>query len=88
MMLDLYFTLGIFLLLAVRNPSANRGVIAFAVVEFCSRLGYGRHGNPPCERTLGLAGCRGGVWFHRCNSARAGSSEAVGDKLKSVLLAG
>src|SRR6266849_1118799 len=29
MMLSLYFTLGIFLLLAARNPSANRSVIAF-----------------------------------------------------------
>src|SRR5437660_10683863 len=30
MMLSLYFPLGIFLLLAARNPSANRSVIAFA----------------------------------------------------------
>ena len=30
MMLSLYVTLGVFLLLAARNPSANRGVIAFA----------------------------------------------------------
>jgi hypothetical protein len=29
MMLSLYVTLGIFLLLAARNPSANRSVIAF-----------------------------------------------------------
>ena len=29
MMLSLYFALGIFLLLAVRNPSANRSLIAF-----------------------------------------------------------
>ncbi|MGH9510803.1 MAG: DUF6632 domain-containing protein [Terriglobales bacterium] len=29
MMLSLYVTLGIFLLLAVRNPSANRSLIAF-----------------------------------------------------------
>lgn len=29
MMLSLYVTLGIFLLLAARNPSANRGPIAF-----------------------------------------------------------
>ena len=31
MMLSLYVTLGIFLLLAARNPSANRGLIAFTV---------------------------------------------------------
>ena len=30
MMLSLYVTLGIFLLLAVRNPAASRSVIAFA----------------------------------------------------------
>jgi uncharacterized membrane protein YoaK (UPF0700 family) len=30
MMLSLYVTLGIFLLLAARNPSANRSVIAFS----------------------------------------------------------
>ena len=30
MMLSLYVTLGVFPLIAVRNPSANRGVIAFA----------------------------------------------------------
>jgi len=29
MMLSLYFTLGVFLLLAVRNPSAHRSLIAF-----------------------------------------------------------
>jgi hypothetical protein len=30
MMLRLYVTIGIFVLVAARNPSANRGVIAFA----------------------------------------------------------
>ena len=30
MMLSLYFALGIFLMMAVRNPSANRSLIAFA----------------------------------------------------------
>src|SRR5467141_4798685 len=30
MMLSLYFALGIFLLMAVRNPSANRSLVAFA----------------------------------------------------------
>ena len=30
MMLSLYFALGIFLLIAIRNPSANRSLIAFA----------------------------------------------------------
>jgi hypothetical protein len=31
MMMSLYVTLGIFLLLAARNPSANRSLIAFTV---------------------------------------------------------
>jgi hypothetical protein len=30
MMMSLYFTLGIFLLIAVRNPAAHRSLIAFA----------------------------------------------------------
>lgn len=30
MMMSLYFTLGVFLLIAVRHPSAHRSVIAFA----------------------------------------------------------
>ena len=30
MMVSLYFALGIFLLMAVHNPSANRSLIAFA----------------------------------------------------------
>ena len=30
MMMGLYFTLGVFLLLAVRNPTAHRSLIAFA----------------------------------------------------------
>jgi len=32
MMLSLYVTLGVFLLLAARNPSTNRSVIAFAAI--------------------------------------------------------
>jgi len=38
MMMGLYFALGIFLLLALRNPSAHRSLIAFAgLVELRSR---------------------------------------------------
>ena len=47
MMMSLYVTLGIFLLLAARNPSANRSLIAFTVmVELCSRRAYGGAGIP------------------------------------------
>lgn len=41
MMLSLYVTLGIFLLLASRNPSAHRSVIAFAA--WSSIAPRGRH---------------------------------------------
>jgi hypothetical protein len=38
MILGVYATLGIFLLLAARNPAANRSLIAFCgVVELCPR---------------------------------------------------
>lgn len=38
MMMSLYATLGVFLLLASRNPSAHRSLIAFAAwCEFCTR---------------------------------------------------
>jgi|SRR5580692_3715024 hypothetical protein len=36
MMMSLYFALGIFLLLAARNPWANRSVIAFAAWSSCA----------------------------------------------------
>ncbi len=44
MMLSLYVTLGIFLLIAVRNPSANRSLIAFtAWSSFAQPLWWCRH---------------------------------------------
>ena len=47
MMLSLYVTLGIFLLLATRDPSANRSLIAFtAWSSFCPRRAYGGAGIP------------------------------------------
>jgi hydrogenase/urease accessory protein HupE len=43
MMLSIYVTLGVFLLLAVRNPFANRSLIAFtAWSSFGSWRGHGR----------------------------------------------
>jgi hypothetical protein len=45
MMLSLYVALGIFLLLAARNPSDSRSLIAFTA-WFCSRRGYGGAGIP------------------------------------------
>jgi len=57
MMMGLYFTLGIFLLIAVRNPTAHRSLIAFtawssfAHAAVMSALGF----EMPSERTGFLA---------------------------------
>lgn len=58
MMMSIYFTLGIFLLLAVRNPSAHRSLIAFAAwSSFAHALEMGTMGlNIPDERTGFLGG--------------------------------
>ena len=76
-MLSLYVTLGIFLLLAARNPSANRGLVAFtawssfAHTTVMSVLGF-QHAS---ER----AGFLGGsallvvIWW---SAVRAGPGEA------------
>jgi hypothetical protein len=58
MMLSLYFTLGIFLLIAVRNPAAHRSLIAFAAWSSFAHagvmtiLGF----ETPANRTGFLAG--------------------------------
>ena len=58
MMMGLYTTLGIFLLIAVRNPSAHRSLIAFAAwssfahAAVMSTLGF----EMPSERTGFLVG--------------------------------
>ena len=50
MMLSLYVTLGIFLLVAARNPSAHRSVRFRRTVEFRSWRRYDRHVRSPAER--------------------------------------
>jgi len=58
MMMGLYFTLGIFLLIAVRNPTAHRSLIAFtawssfAHAAVMSALGF----EMPSERTGFIVG--------------------------------
>ena len=77
MMLSLYVALGIFLLIAARNPSANRSLIAFAAWScFRSRGCYG--GDVILEgrlsrRRLG----RASACHHRCSPDRTGSGKAV-----------
>jgi len=67
MMLSLYVTLGIFLLLATRNPSANRSLIAFtawssfahgavmAVQAFQNRIERGELGGVALFAIIGVA---------------------------------
>jgi uncharacterized protein DUF6632 len=55
MMLSLYVTLGIFLLVAARNPSANRSVIAFAAWSSFA------HGAVMAVMAIHLASERGGL---------------------------
>ena len=46
MQFSLYATLAVFLLLAIRNPSASRSVIAFTAWSFRSRRTHGHPGMP------------------------------------------
>jgi uncharacterized membrane protein YoaK (UPF0700 family) len=55
MMLSLYFALGILLLMAVRNPSANRSLIAFAAWSSFA------HGAVMPVLAVHFAGERGGL---------------------------
>ncbi|HEX4541786.1 MAG TPA: DUF6632 domain-containing protein [Candidatus Acidoferrum sp.] len=79
MMMGLYATLGVFLLLAVRNPTAHRSLIAFAAwssfahAVVMSLLGL----EMPSERTGYLWGSAVLVVIW-CSPACAGSGKAVG----------
>lgn len=56
MILGVYATLGIFLLLASRNPSANRSLIAFTAWSSLVHAAiYSGAGIPQCERTRASA---------------------------------
>src|SRR5215510_6551984 len=72
MFMSVYFTLGIFVLLAARNPSSN-----CSMVEPCSRRCYAVHGIPDSKRTRRIIGRGGFVWGHWCAPDRAGSGKAV-----------
>jgi hypothetical protein len=50
MMLSIYVTLGVFPLLAARNSSANRGLIAFTTWPSFAHAVYVGPGIPDCER--------------------------------------
>ena len=77
MMLSLYIALGIFLLIAARNPSAkSQPDRLHSMVVFRSRRCYGGDGileGGLSRRRVG----RGSAWHHRCSPDRAGSGKAV-----------
>ena len=79
MILGVYATLGIFLLLAARNPSANRSLIAFTAWSSLVHAGI------MAVQTFQMPGERGhsfrrrsGAGYCGCCAARAGTGEAIG----------
>src|SRR6202140_4553254 len=56
MMLSLYVALGIFLLIAARNPSANRSLIAFTAWSSFA------HGTVMAVTSFSKGGYRGDIW--------------------------
>jgi hypothetical protein len=77
MIMSIYVTLGIFLLLAVRDPAANRSLIAFGGWANLAHAGVnGCAGIPECDRAPGTRGS-GCVRNRRCSAGRAGSRKAV-----------
>jgi len=76
--LSLYVMMGIFLLLAARNPSVNR-----AVIVSCHR--HDGHGSSPSKRAPRFADSFGCVCWHRCSPDLAGSGEAASGYRQSVV---
>jgi hypothetical protein len=80
MLLSLYVTLGIFLLVAVRSPSAYRSLIAFAAWSSLAHaivMGVQALPNASMRGDLYGLGC---ACRHRCSSARTGSGKAVSSR--------
>jgi len=77
MMFSVYVTLGVFLLLAIRNPLANRSLTAFtALVELRSCRRYGHSGDAEHGAKWRNGGC-GGPYRHRLSLDRARASKAA-----------
>src|ERR1700674_1650475 len=77
MMLSLYFALGIFLLMAVRNPSANRSLIAFAAWSSFA------HGAVMAVLAVHIASERGGLQVAAAELGIIGLALLVRDRPKS-----
>ena len=56
----MYATLGVFLMLAARNPSVHRSLIAFAAFQCRACGGHGADGDSTSHQTRRAAGRRGG----------------------------
>jgi len=77
MIMSIYVTLGIFLLLAVRDPAANRSLIAFAGWANLAHAGVmAAQEYRPCDRAPRTRGS-GSVRSRRGYAGRFGSHEAV-----------
>ena len=76
MMLTLYVTLGIFLLLAARNPSENRCLIAFTRWSSLAHTDVIVPSLSKSDRTR-RTGRIGGARYYRCCADRASSGETA-----------
>ena len=83
--ISLYVTQGIFLLLASRNPSVNRGVITFAAwVEYRSCGRHDSYVNPPSERRPRSARRLSRVRRHRCDADCATPSKTIFEERATI----
>jgi hypothetical protein len=77
MIMSIYVTLGIFLLLAVRDPPANRSLIVFGGWANLAHAGVmAAQEYRKCDRAPRTRGS-GCVRNRRCSAGRAGSREAI-----------
>jgi len=76
MMMSLYFTLGIFLLLAARNPSANRSLIGFTAWSSFAHAAVMAVQGSLLDRSQGIDQL-GRAYHHWRSLDRAGSDQAI-----------
>jgi len=75
MIMSIYVTLGIFLLLVVRAPAANRSLIAFGGCKSCACWSNGSAGIPSCDRAPRTR--RSGCVRRRHSASRTGSGKTI-----------
>ena len=79
MMLSVYVTLGVFLLLASRNPAANRSLIAFTAWSSLAHAGVMGAGNLQRERPRSPVRRRADPRHHWCRPDCSRPSQASGN---------